>query len=209
MIPLNKLITDLIKEISDKDIVSLVDLMWGKENISEFKLADKMKITVNQIRNMLYKLNSHSLVQFTRRKDKRKGWYIYYWTFDIKKSLDFLIGLKQERITILENKLKMKQIDDYFICPKKCVTLKYASAMEQEFKCPECGDLLLRLDVKKQISAIKKQIKQLELELEMGKEYLKQEIEKAEKKKSRMETRAKNKSKKKSKIQKKTKKRKR
>lgn len=193
MIPLNRLICDLIEEITDKSTSSLVDLMWGKENVSEFKLADKSKVTVNQARNMLYKLNSHNLVQFTRRKDKRKGWYIYYWTFDIIKALDFLISLKQEKANLLENKLRLKQVEDYFVCPNKCVTLKYAAAMEREFRCPECGELLNKLDAKKQISSIKKQIKLLREELEVGKEYLRQEIERLEKKKIRMEKRSKNK----------------
>ncbi len=205
MISLNKLVEDVIEEITDKNTSSLVNLMWGKENVSEFKLADKLRVTVNQVRNMLYKLNSHSLVQFTRRKDKRKGWYIYYWTFDIKKSLDFLINLKQERINMLENRLRLKQVEDYFTCSNKCTTLKYASAMENEFRCPECGELLNKLDVKKQISSIKKQILLLNKEVEAGKEYLRQEIEKAEKRRIRMEKRSKNKIKHKKKANKKIK----
>ena len=33
---------------------------------------------------MIYKLYHADLVEFTRKKDKTKGWYIYYWTFKLK-----------------------------------------------------------------------------------------------------------------------------
>ena len=84
---------DLVIEIAGPEVVALVELLYGKENVSEFKLADKLELTVNQARNMLYKLHSHNLVSFIRKKDKRKGWYIYYWTLDLRRMLVFLVSL--------------------------------------------------------------------------------------------------------------------
>ena len=97
----NKLIEDLVKEVVGDEAVRLVDLIKGKKNVSEFKIADKLKITVNQVRNILYGLNSRSLVTFTRKKDKKKGWYIYYWTFDEKKARDVIIEIKEKRNQLL------------------------------------------------------------------------------------------------------------
>ncbi len=192
MIPLDKLIFDIVREVAGEDVIPLAQLLYGKENISEFKLADKMELTVNQVRNMLYKLHSKNLVDFMRKKDKRKGWYIYYWTLDLKKLLTFLISHKQERLGLMEQRLGQKQIQDYFQCPNKCVVFKYDVAMESDFKCPECGSVLKILDTKKQISNIKKQIKVLGEELKDGKYYLVIEEERLMKKKLRAETRAKN-----------------
>lgn len=193
MIPLNKLIYDLVEDIAGEEIIPLIDLLWGKEHVSEFKLADKLEITVNKVRNMLYKLHSHNLVTFIRKKDKRKGWYIYYWTFDLKQALDFLIYLKKERVILLGDKLSQRQIEDYFRCPNKCVIYKYDIAMESDFKCPECGSVLEKLDMKKQVFRLKKKIKILGNELEDAGVYLKEEIEKIEKKKARLEKRLKKK----------------
>ena len=78
-------VADLVEEIAGKDVIELVELIKGKEHVSEFKIADKLGVTVNQVRNMLYRLYSYNLVSFIRKKDKKKGWYIYYWTFDQKK----------------------------------------------------------------------------------------------------------------------------
>jgi len=206
MVPLNKLIYDLVEEIAGKDVIPLIDLLWGKENVSEFKLADKLEITVNLVRNMLYKLNSHNLVDFIRRKDKRKGWYIYYWTFDLKKALELLTVVKKDKIVLLRNSLNRKQVEDYFNCPRKCVIFRYDSAMEHDFRCPECGSILKRLDMKKQVSQIKKQIETLKIELESVKIYLEKEEERLLKKKIRMEKRKKKVKKPKKRVKKKIKK---
>ena len=54
---------------------------------------------------MLYRLLEYNLVTFMRRKDKRKGWYIYYWTFlptDINKHY---LNLKKEKLNKLSSRL--------------------------------------------------------------------------------------------------------
>lgn len=209
MNPLNELIGSLIEKLAGRESVSLVNLMWNREDINEFKLADKLKLTVNQVRNMLYKLHSHDVVSFIRKKDKKKGWYIYYWTFDLKKALDLLKLLNRNKIQDLEEKIARRQTEDYFACPEKCVVFKYPSAMESEFKCPECGNVLQRLDTKKEVIQIKKEINRLRESLGDVDVYLASEISRLEKRKARIEKKPKKKIKRGKKIEKKTKKRKR
>lgn len=206
MTSINELIGDLIEELAGKESVSLINRMWNKENISEFKLADRLKLTVNQVRNMLYKLHSRGVVSFTRKKDKKKGWYIYYWTFDLKKALDLLKLLNQNKIHGLEEKMARRQTEDYFACPGKCVVFKYPSAMENEFKCPECGNVLQRMDTKKEVMQIKKDINKLRENLGEVDIYLAKEILRLEKRKARIEKRPKKKIKRRKKIKKKRKK---
>ena len=50
---------------------NLVNLMHNKKNVNEFLIAKKMDLTINQTRNMLYKLADQGLVQFIRKKDKK------------------------------------------------------------------------------------------------------------------------------------------
>ncbi|MEK6836001.1 MAG: hypothetical protein AABX55_03200, partial [Nanoarchaeota archaeon] len=85
-----QILQDFVNEVAGKDAVKLVNLMKERENISEFELAEDLKLNVNQVRNLLYKLNSFNLTYSTRRKDKDKGLYIYYWTFNFKHARDLL-----------------------------------------------------------------------------------------------------------------------
>lgn len=163
---LAKYVDELVLGLVGPDIVPLVQLMFNKDYISEFKLADKLELTVNQVRNMLYRLHAHNLVDFIRKKDKRKGLYIYYWVFDIKLAKDFIMNLKKERIEFLKSRLTKKDEDNYFICPNNCVRFDYYTALDQNFKCPECGQLLKREEKEKDVSKIHREINILKGELE-------------------------------------------
>lgn len=160
----------LLKLVQDKvgnDAPPLVELISNKDNYSEFKLADKLKITVNQVRNILYRLQEHNLVSSTRKKDKKKGWYIYYWTLNKKRVMDMIISLKKERLSQLRHRLEKEQTTSFFICPKKCMRLNFETAMEYQFKCAECGELLVQQSNTQDIETIKSKIAQLEEELKL------------------------------------------
>lgn len=159
-------LNELIREIAGKEVVPLVDLLKDKINISEFVLADKLKITVNQVRNMLYRLYSYNLVSFIRKKDKKKGWYIYYWTFNNLKAKDEIIKLKKRKIENLKKLLEREKEGNFFICPDKCIRLKFDDALNYIFKCPECSKVLEHEDNTKNIERIKKEIEEIEGSLE-------------------------------------------
>jgi len=74
-------IGNVIEDVAGRDVLPLVSVLKGKKNVSEFTIAEELKEEINTIRNKLYRLYDSNLVEFTRKKDKKKGWYIYYWTF--------------------------------------------------------------------------------------------------------------------------------
>ena len=90
------LLNEVIKKIAGKNTEAIVPILIAKKNVNEFKIADKLKLTINQARNILYKLHAHDVVSFTRKKDKRKGWYIYFWTLDEVKALEALKKIKEQ-----------------------------------------------------------------------------------------------------------------
>ena len=45
-------IEDLMREIYGKEILPLVQLLKGRKNVNEFKIAEKLELTINQTRNM-------------------------------------------------------------------------------------------------------------------------------------------------------------
>jgi len=160
-----KKIEDTIRYVIGDDVVKLVKKLRKKENISEFKLADQLKEDIKRIRNKLYRLAEVNLVSFTRKKDKKKGWYIYYWTFK-KDQVKFLYNrIKKERLIKLKETLENEEKEQYFICSSKCVRLNFDQAVNFEFRCPECNELVSQEDVSKDIKEIKKEIKELEKEL--------------------------------------------
>lgn len=160
----NKLIEDTINAVAGSDVIELVKKLKNKKNVSEFKLAEALGLEVNQVRNMLYRLYHANLVSFTRKKDKKKGWYIYYWTFKLKQIKFIVTNLKKQRLEKLGERLTREQETNYFMCRNLCMRLDFERAIGFEFKCPECGELMQQEDNSELIEKIKKEISQLEKE---------------------------------------------
>ncbi len=161
----NKIIESVVSEVAGDDVLSLVKALKNKKNVSEFTLASAIKREINATRNMLYRLYENNLVSFIRKKDKKKGWYIYYWTFNPSRVKDLVKSLKKERLNKLKDRLEREKQGNFFICPNTCIRLNFEQATEFEFKCPECGTLMSQEDNKEKIKEIEKEVKELEKEV--------------------------------------------
>lgn len=165
MKPADKLLAEVITEVAGKDVLPLVKSLKNKKNISEFKLADAIDQEINTTRNMLYRLYEHHLVTFIRKKDKKKGWYIYYWTFNPKRIKELIQNLKRTKLERTKERLDRERSTNFFLCPNKCIRLDFDQATEFEYKCPECGEILHQEDNSKTIVELNKEVLKLEKEL--------------------------------------------
>ena len=161
----SKLIEEAIAEVAGEDVVPLVKRLKNRKNVSEFKLADSVHQEINVVRNMLYRLYNVNLVSFIRKKDKKKGWYIYYWTFEPKKVKYLLQKIKKKRLQNLKKRLEREKQGNFYVCPNQCVRLDFDQATNFEFKCPECGEIIQQEDNIKKIKRIEQEVKELEKEL--------------------------------------------
>tara|TARA_Y100000310_G_scaffold89923_1_gene87039 strand:- start:7772 stop:8470 length:699 start_codon:yes stop_codon:yes gene_type:complete len=160
-----KKIEEILGGIIGEDGLPLVHELIGKENVSEFDLAKRIKKDIKIVRKMLYLLYNYNLVGFTRKKDKQKGWYIYYWTL-LPESIKFnYYKMKKELLDRYKQQLEDEQGELFFVCPNDCVRLNFDQAMEFEFHCPECGELINQDEGEKQKEKIRKNIANLEEEL--------------------------------------------
>lgn len=180
-----EIIEELVKQIAGKDTVRLVPLLHKKRNISEFVLAEKLEVSINSVRNMIYRLCGYNLVSSMRKKDKKKGWYIYYWTLNPLRVRDLIISRKKKQLENLKKKLSQEEGTPFFICDNKCIRMEFNLAMEHDFRCPEC-DELMREDKLVNLSKIKEEITKIENELEEGYEIeIPKELKKRKKKKKK------------------------
>jgi len=198
----DKLLYEVVEAIAGKSGREIVELLKDKRDVNEFKIAAKLKLTINQARNILYKLYAQDIVSFIRKKDKSKGWYIYYWTLNILKSLELLVKIKQKELHEQQNLLKSKENKSFYHCKQCSVELTEETALNHDFLCPECGSLLEASDNRDKVIEITKRINKIENETaiiqqetqkikgELEKKYTKRDV--AEKKKN-SENRAKKK----------------
>ncbi|MBI2147293.1 hypothetical protein HYU19_02330 [Candidatus Woesearchaeota archaeon] len=170
----NKLIETVVSQVAGNDVLPLVQALKNKKNVSEFKLAESIQKEINTTRNMLYRLYHANLVSFIRRKDKQKGWYIYYWTFRVNRVRPLMKDLKKQRLEKLKERLHREKDEHFFLCANKCMRLTFDQAVDFNYKCPECGGLMDREDNEERILKIREEITMLEGDLqEIAKENAK------------------------------------
>ncbi len=88
-------------------VFDILHLLRGDELFYELvDKKEKIKYEINVTRNMLYRLYHANLVSFIRKKDKKKGWYIYYWTFNQKRIKDLIKDIKKQRFERLVERLR-------------------------------------------------------------------------------------------------------
>ena len=153
-----KKVDEVFLDVLGEEGMPLIRAMRKKDNLSEFRLATLLKLDVKRVRNLLYKLSNHNLVGFTRKKDKEKGWYIYYWSLLTDQIKYQYVRSKKEQLARLKDRLDREGREHFFFCPQKCVTLDFDQATDFEFHCPECGEIVSLEAGKEHLPAIKKKI---------------------------------------------------
>jgi transcription initiation factor TFIIE subunit alpha len=156
-------IDQLIIQVGGELSVEIVRyLLENGENISEFLIAEKLEVPINTIRKTLYILQENNLVTSMRKKDKKKGWYIYYWTFDNIQAKTLMIRMKEERMKNLKRRLDIEQNSKYFTCKRKCMRLTFERALENNFACPECATILQEVDNSAKVKLMLEELEFLE-----------------------------------------------
>src|SRR3989338_1981141 len=95
----NTKIYDTVKEVIGEDSLKIIEYLKDKKNISDFKIAEKVDRDIHEVRNILYRLYNYNLVSYYRKKDRQKGWYISYWTFNKKRVKELLEKTNKEKLS--------------------------------------------------------------------------------------------------------------
>ncbi len=133
----------VVVELVGEHALAVVTFLKGKERISEF---EELELEINEVRNILYCLLEHNLVRFLRKKDRIKGWYICYWDLNLHMVPHLKRKLLQEKLEKMRARLAEEEGAQYYICQRACARMKFDDAVEQQFKCQECGALLQEQD---------------------------------------------------------------
>jgi len=185
-----KLLHDLIEEMAGEGTGRIVEILFGKKDVNEFTIAKRMELTINQVRNILYKLSADGLVSFIRKKDKRKGWYIYYWTLKTEKCLIKLEKSLLSKIEELGRTLNNRETKRYYICKSCDIEVTEEKALENGFTCEECAEVYELSDTSGAIRETKTKITKTEKDLKLIVSELEEIREKDRRKRARADKKA-------------------
>ena len=157
------LLKNIVSSIVGQPASEIVDLLHNKKNVNEFLIAKKLKLTINQTRNILYRLADEGLVSFIRKKDTKKGgWYIYFWTLSSGKSLmkfrEKLLG----HLNDAKSKLGKRLSERFFKCINCELEFNEEESLANTYFCSECGEVLELSSSDDEIEHQKKECSRLE-----------------------------------------------
>lgn len=156
-------IKNVVRELVSEEGIPIVLYLIGKTKVSEFTIANDLDMEIHKARNLLYKLFEHNILSFIRKKDKIKGWYICYWDFN-EKSIPFLDEkIKKNKLQKLQERLEKESSATFYMCKNACTRMDFEKAMEFNFKCPECGELMDEQNNQRTIEFLQQKIKELKM----------------------------------------------
>ncbi len=160
----DKRVEEIVAESVGEDALKIVKFILGKRDVSEFKVSSGLKMEIQEVRNILYRLHSKNLVNYKRKKDNKKGWYISYWTFDKLRVKELFERMQREKLEKFKERLEEEStnLNSFFMCPKACVRMDFHNAITYNFRCPECGTLMQQQDNTKTINFLKEKIREIE-----------------------------------------------
>jgi len=183
---LQNFLKEVIGIVAGKPSEDIVELLYAKNYINEFLLAKKLDITINQTRNILYKISDKGLVSNIRKKDKKKGWYTYFWKLEVLKSLEFLRSVLNKKISHTTSHVKSRETKRFFVCERCNIELGEENALIYNFTCQECGAIFTLKDNAKLLRELDRNLLKYKRELELVEEEIKIEEEKFEKERQKL-----------------------
>jgi transcription factor E len=178
---LKNFLNEVISIVVGKPAEEIVNLLEGDKYVNEFIIAKKLDLTINQARNILYKISDHGLVSSIRKKDKKKGWYTYFWKIEVLKSLEFLREIVLKNLTQLKNQIKSRETKRFYVCERCNIEFNEENAMLHDFTCNECGEVFTVKDNEKVLKEFKRNEDKLENKLKLIDIEINAEREKLEK----------------------------
>ncbi len=166
----NKELIELAMDMGGEEAVEVIKALEKKKEATDEELAEMTEIRVNTVRKVLYMLYDQGLAEFKRIRDKETGWYYYYWHLETKRLPEIIRARKMTELKKLREMLEEETSEIYYWCgseghPK----LTFDEAMEYEFQCPICGQMLMQYDNTAVVEDLKRRIEELEIELGLRK----------------------------------------
>lgn len=155
-------ILDITHEIVGEDAAQVVEFLYHNPGASEFDVSENIGFAVSQIRSILYDLKSRNLIDYDRRKDKEKGWYLYYWRVLSQNFETVYLNEKRKKLEQFQERLETEEKSVFYICPNFCKRLSFEDALDTNFTCPVCGTLMQEESKGRKIEMLKRNIQEHE-----------------------------------------------
>lgn len=146
MLDRRQVIIKLGELIYGKIAKDILTLLYNEGELTDEQIANRLGISVNDVRKILHKLYEHMLVKYKRTRDPNVGWYTYYWKLTDERPELILEDRKRKVIAKLKELLNYEESNTFFYCDNCKIRYTYNEALANLFQCPRCGNYLIEYD---------------------------------------------------------------
>ncbi|MHA1820818.1 MAG: transcription factor [Promethearchaeota archaeon] len=169
---LDPCLIEILREIGGEDCVNVALELKNIESdeITDEELAERSGIKLNIVRRMLYILEDNKLSIFKKVRDKKSGWFIYYWRDNFDNLRNFIREKQQLVLEKLSVRLEYEDSNVFYICenPECNQIFTFDEATDVDFKCTKCESTLTYNDnedvkefLRQKIAILRENIKNL------------------------------------------------
>ena len=153
--------------IGGEEAVKVVGFLEPAGEATEDEVSRGTGMQLNDVRKVLYKLYNHSIVTNLKSRDQTTGWFVFRWKLQPGQFAGFVKLLKRKVLERLEKRLEFEKAHDFFSCfSPGCGRVTFEDAVENVFRCPNCGRPLKRSDNSLSVRALKERVRLLKEELD-------------------------------------------
>jgi transcription initiation factor TFIIE subunit alpha len=153
----------LINSLCGEDAVKVVKVLLNESEMVDELIAEKIGMRLNQVRRILYDLLDKHIVTYRREVDEERGYFLYFWSVNKEGLREIVRERKRLVLNRLRERLRYEEQKIFFICPNGCGDrVPFERAMDQQFKCLQCGAMLQSFDNRKMIEKLRAKIEALE-----------------------------------------------
>jgi transcription initiation factor TFIIE subunit alpha len=157
MVELQRML-EICMEIVGNEAAQIVEYVHANPGASEFDISESLGFSVAQVRSLLYELKAKNLLDYDRRKDKEKGWYLYYWKVVPQNFEIVYTNEKKKKLEQFKERLDNEEQSIFYICPNFCKRLSFEEALDNNFHCPVCNSLMNEENKSRKIDMLKRNI---------------------------------------------------
>ena len=134
--------------------LKVVKLCSKKQRTAE-EISEKSKLTITQVRTVLQRLYSLSLVHCSKAMIERTNWIAYSWLLNLDRLFESVRDAYKTKLSVIENKIEEGENTISFSCSNSCRNHTLERAMELDFRCLSCDSELVQKDNSSNIKKMK------------------------------------------------------
>jgi transcription initiation factor TFIIE subunit alpha len=148
--------------IGGEEYLKVARALLNTDDATDEEIASATSLRINIIRKVLYDMFGKALITGIRVKDEKKGWFVYRWRAKQDQVDNFIDNQKKKILDRLQKRLEYEESSEFYHCGNSdCPRVRFDSAVELFFKCPNCKGSLNMIDNSKVKEALHYKIKQI------------------------------------------------